>query len=87
MGTVTVRQLDDRTKASLRIRAARNGHSMEQEVREILRAALAEPEPGGRLPGEDWVDSLRRQFEAVGFTDDLAIPPRTEMAEPISLDE
>jgi len=40
---LTIRGLDPAIKARLRVRAARNGRSMEQEVREILTHALAEP--------------------------------------------
>src|SRR5271169_3542010 len=39
MGSLTVRQLDERIKKLLRLRAARNGRSVEDEVRTILRAA------------------------------------------------
>ena len=38
MASITVRNLDDGLKRRLRIRAAENGRSMEQEAREILRA-------------------------------------------------
>ena len=41
MATMTIRNIDDQLKTRLRIRAARNGHSMEDEVLAILRAALA----------------------------------------------
>ena len=40
MASITVRNLDDGLKRRLRIRAAENGRSMEQEAREILKAAL-----------------------------------------------
>ena len=36
MATLTIRNLDDKTKQALRIRAARNGHSMEEEARTLL---------------------------------------------------
>ncbi|HEX9074041.1 MAG TPA: bifunctional phosphopantothenoylcysteine decarboxylase/phosphopantothenate--cysteine ligase CoaBC [Pseudolabrys sp.] len=39
MASLTVRQLDDRLKKLLRLRAARNGRSVEDEVRTILREA------------------------------------------------
>jgi phosphopantothenoylcysteine decarboxylase/phosphopantothenate--cysteine ligase len=39
MASLTVRQLDDKLKKLLRLRAARNGRSMEDEVRTILRGA------------------------------------------------
>jgi phosphopantothenoylcysteine decarboxylase/phosphopantothenate--cysteine ligase len=42
MASLTVRQLDDKLKRLLRLRAARHGRSMEDEVRVILRQAAAE---------------------------------------------
>jgi phosphopantothenoylcysteine decarboxylase / phosphopantothenate---cysteine ligase len=42
MASLTVRQLDDRLKRLLRLRAARQGRSMEDEVRVILRRAAEE---------------------------------------------
>ncbi|MGB7075919.1 MAG: bifunctional phosphopantothenoylcysteine decarboxylase/phosphopantothenate--cysteine ligase CoaBC [Xanthobacteraceae bacterium] len=42
MASLTVRQLDDRLKTLLRLRAARHGRSMEDEIRVILRQAAAE---------------------------------------------
>ncbi len=40
MATLTIRNIDDETKEQLRVRAARKGHSMEEEVRMILRQAV-----------------------------------------------
>ncbi|HEX3439457.1 MAG TPA: plasmid stabilization protein, partial [Pseudolabrys sp.] len=42
MASLTVRQLDERLKKLLRLRAARHGRSMEDEVRSILRDAADE---------------------------------------------
>jgi phosphopantothenoylcysteine decarboxylase/phosphopantothenate--cysteine ligase len=42
MASLTVRQLDEALKKQLRMRAARNGRSVEDEVRTILRGAAAE---------------------------------------------
>src|SRR5580700_784072 len=42
MASLTVRQLDDKLKKLLRLRAARHGRSMEDEVRVILREAAQE---------------------------------------------
>jgi phosphopantothenoylcysteine decarboxylase / phosphopantothenate---cysteine ligase len=39
MASITIRQLDDDLKRRLRLRAARNGRSMEDEARTILRSA------------------------------------------------
>ena len=51
MGSITIRQLDDALKHSLRLRAARHGRSMEDEARTILRnAAGEETAPAARQP-------------------------------------
>ena len=43
MASITIRRLDDDLKKRLRLRAARNGRSMEDEVRIILGGAAADP--------------------------------------------
>ncbi len=40
MTSITVRNIDDDVKTRLRMRAAGNGRSMEEEVRLILREAV-----------------------------------------------
>jgi antitoxin FitA len=77
MASITIRQLDETTKRKLRIRAARNGHSMEQEAREILTVELAKP----MRTGKDLVDSIRRRFAPYGGVD-LEIPPRGPIRDP-----
>jgi plasmid stability protein len=42
MGSLTIRNLDDRVKQKLRERAAAHGVSMEQEVRSVLADAVGE---------------------------------------------
>lgn len=42
--TLTIRQLDEGTHARLRERAAKNGRSVEAEVRALLDAAVGRPE-------------------------------------------
>ncbi|HEY4856202.1 MAG TPA: Arc family DNA-binding protein [Xanthobacteraceae bacterium] len=42
MAQVIVRNLEDTVKRKLQRRAARHGHSMEQEIRDILRDAVKE---------------------------------------------
>jgi plasmid stability protein len=44
MAQLVVRNIEDSVKARLQRRARRNGRSMEEEVREILRNAAHEPE-------------------------------------------
>jgi phosphopantothenoylcysteine decarboxylase / phosphopantothenate---cysteine ligase len=45
MANLTIRKLDDAVRDELRLRAARNGRSVEDEVRVILREAAGEPPP------------------------------------------
>jgi antitoxin FitA len=73
MATLTVRGLDDDTRARLRVRAARNGRSMEAEVRAILHEALSEPAAETGLGSR-----LAARFAAVGGVD-LDVPARDEM--------
>jgi plasmid stability protein len=42
MAAVSIRDLDDSVREKLRLRAARNGRSMEAEIRAILTAAVDE---------------------------------------------
>ena len=67
MTQLTIRGIDDKLKRALRLRAAENGWSMEEEVRRILRAALAVPSPAeeGRRKLEELaakeIESRRRR--------------------------
>ena len=45
MPSITIRNLDEQTKERLRVRAARRKRSMEDEARNILRAAVLEDNP------------------------------------------
>jgi plasmid stability protein len=46
---LVVRNIEEQVKAGLRRRARRNGRSMEQEVREILRNAALDVQPARGL--------------------------------------
>jgi plasmid stability protein len=45
MSDLLIRGIDDKLKRQLRLRAAENGRSMVEEVRQILRTALGVPSP------------------------------------------
>src|SRR5438067_982317 len=45
MANLTIRKLDDAIRDELRLRAARNGRSVEDEVRVILREAAQQDDP------------------------------------------
>jgi plasmid stability protein len=72
MATLTIRDLDDSLRASLRIRAAHHGRSMEAEVREILRDALAKPAADDPLGTR-----IRQRFATIGGAE-LELPTRTD---------
>ena len=80
MASITVRNLDEGLKRRLRIRAAENGRSMEQEARDILRAAL-DQEPS---TGRDLASAIRAWFAPLGGVE-LDLPPREPMREPPQL--
>ena len=68
MATLTIRNLDNDLKSSLRVQAARHGQSMEEEVHNILREALAKPSSSRGL-GQRLVE----RFKAAAV--DLPVPP------------
>ncbi|MCL2635907.1 MAG: plasmid stabilization protein [Betaproteobacteria bacterium] len=84
MATMTIRSLDDDLKARLRLQAARHGHSMEEEVRGILRLALAaqtEENSGASLYA-----AIRARVEPLGGVE-LELPPRKPIREPPDFSE
>lgn len=79
MATITIRDLDEDLRASLRVRAARHGRSMEAEVREILRDALARP-----VSSEGLGSRVRQRFATIGGQE-LELPDRSERPRPAEL--
>jgi plasmid stability protein len=79
VATLTIRGLDDATKARLRVSAARHGRSMEAEVRAILKDALPSEQPSSGLGSR-----IHARFAAVGGVD-LDLPRRDEMPRAASL--
>jgi antitoxin FitA len=77
MPSITIRRLDERTKARLRVRAAQNGRSMEEEARTLLRAALTED----TVAGGNLADAIRARFGRLGRIR-LRVPTRQPMREP-----
>lgn len=76
MPSLSVRKIDDDIYERLRIRAAKRGVSMEEEVRQILRRAVAAPERLGDLA-----------LDCFGVNGvDLELPPR-EPHDPVRVGE
>ena len=80
MASITIRNLDDDVKMRLRMRAAENGRSMEEEARLILRNAV-EPKTARR----NLASAIRARITPLGGVD-LELPPRGLGHEPPSFD-
>jgi plasmid stability protein len=76
MANLTIRKLDPNVKERLRVRAARHGHSMEEEARRILGESLTT-----RNEPTNAFDRLRRHFADIGGVE-LELPPRLHTREP-----
>jgi antitoxin FitA len=81
MATITIRNLDEKVKRRLQIRAARNGRSMEAEARAVLER-LGDDGPANRFPEEDLGSAIHRLFAPLGGVE-LKIPPRRKSHRPI----
>ncbi|MFO0684753.1 MAG: hypothetical protein U0234_22035 [Sandaracinus sp.] len=80
MASITIRDLDPGLKERLRVRAARHGRAMEEEVRVILRVVLADDERPVRGLG----DAIHARFRAVGGAE-VVLPPREPARPPPKL--
>ena len=80
MASITIRNLDDDVKTRLRVRAAGNHRSMEEEVRIILRDAVMHGRNTRNL-----AEIARAHFGPDNGVD-LELPPRGPMREPPSFD-
>ena len=65
MATLTIRDLDETLKRSLRMRAASQNRSMEEEARQILRAALQDTAPAA----DALAQRIRARFSSLGDVD------------------
>jgi plasmid stability protein len=67
MATITIRNLDDKVKRKLQVRAALNGRSMEAEVRAFLTEGLENTlEIAG--PEEDLGTAIHKRFAAAWWS-------------------
>jgi plasmid stability protein len=79
MATLTIRNLDERTKAQLRIQAARHGRSMEEEARTILRTAIEARQP--LATGTGLGNRIHEHFAQLGGVE-LELPERASLPTP-----
>jgi len=67
VGQLVVRNIENSVKTRLQRRAKRHGHSMEEEVRDILRSAVAADETRSGGLGTE----ISRLFAKVGLSQDV----------------
>ena len=83
MATLTIRNLDERIKAQLRIQAARHGRSMEEEARTILRSDIEARQP---IAGRKGLGSrIHEHFAQLGGVE-LELPDRASLPTPAQFD-
>jgi plasmid stability protein len=75
--TLTIRNVDVALRERLRVRAARNGRSMEAELRQILKETLTADK--SREP--DLAEAIRRRFAPFGGVE-LELHPPVPVGEP-----
>jgi plasmid stability protein len=61
MAALTIRNVDAAINERLRVRAARNGRSMEAELRQILSETLA-PESSREVAGDTGIEDVLRRL-------------------------
>lgn len=84
MATLTIRNLDEHTKAQLRIQAARHGRSMEEEASTILRAAIESSQPDAQVQGLG--SRIQAHFAQLGGVE-LDLPERTSVPTAADFDQ
>lgn len=85
MANLTIRALDDEAGRRLRLRAAGNARSMEEEARAVLRAALGCGADECAPPPEDLAAAIHDLFAPLGGLE-LDLPPRAKDPEPPDYD-
>ena len=76
MPSLTIRHLDDATMERLRIRAARHGTSLEEEVQAILKETSK-----ANVPSQNLAASIRARLAPLGGVE-LTLPAREPIREP-----
>ena len=69
MAQIVVRNIEDSVKTRLKHRAARNGRSMEEEVRTILRDAVKRGERPGTTGGLG--TAIANEFAGIGLSEEI----------------
>jgi plasmid stability protein len=85
MATLTIRNLDDKVKRALQIRAARNGRSMEAEVRALIEISVeSDLEKPIELPDPELLAAIHNLFKPLSETG-LKKPPQSVPASDVEI--
>ncbi|MCF2133822.1 MULTISPECIES: FitA-like ribbon-helix-helix domain-containing protein [Mycetohabitans] len=79
MASMTIRNLDEGLKMRLRVQAAQHGHSMEEEARDILRAALFTESASSQ---QNLAQAIRSRLQSIGGVE-LELPAREAIRKPV----
>lgn len=81
--TLTIRNVDQKVHEHLRHQAASHGRSLEAEVRDILKTDMQRKhtKPGAVAR------RIHRRFAAIGGAEDLPLPSREPLGEPVLFEE
>ena len=69
MAQLIVRDIEEKVKEQLQRRAKRHGHSMEEEVRDILRDAVKKE--GVKSPARGLGTAIASHFKDIGLEEDI----------------
>lgn len=76
--SITIRKLPPEVKQALRLRAAQNGHSMEEEARQLLKEAVTSRV---KKP-QNAYEALRASLRGIDLPERFDLPPRDDLAPP-----
>ena len=83
MPTLTIRNVDPKIRDQIRMIAAKHGHSMEAELRDILSLFVRQHQSSPK----EIAMQIHRRFAKIGGADEIKIPKREKAPEPITFDE
>lgn len=83
MPTLTIRNIDPEIRDQIRVCAAKNGRSMEAEVREILSTFVRQHSASPK----QIASRIQKRFARIGGADEIEIPKRRRTPGPIAFEE
>lgn len=82
MPTLTIRNIDPEVRDQIRMYAAKRGHSMEAEVRNILSLFVRQHQSSPK----EIATQIHKRFAQIGGADEIDLPKRAKAPEPINFE-